>query len=272
MRSLSAASALFLVSFTVSFSAKAVTVSTAELPATIQSCISAGTCAVFQSSSYQSGTASAFQIFDLSGNNSPSLLMRYDLVSPSGQSSIGEGGSTTPFSGYLWMQVARNYKATDTVHAVKLFTDKVTPVPASFNFNPAPSDLTLLMTTADLLAGSAYRTINYIDYGPYGIVDTGELSGDIPILCLAAGCQISAQLNLAQLNYQRLESGEIQMTGFDSLDMRGLVYSQSSAYFDNQPPYGSTQLFYIAAVPEPAEYLMLLAGIGLVGWRARRRG
>ena len=35
--------------------------------------------------------------------------------------------------------------------------------------------------------------------------------------------------------------------------------------------FASGETYNVTAVPEPAEYLMLLAGLGLVGWRVRRR-
>lgn len=34
----------------------------------------------------------------------------------------------------------------------------------------------------------------------------------------------------------------------------------------------STTMLTITAVPEPETYAMMLAGLGLVGWAARRRG
>lgn len=261
MRVFPVASVLLLSLSTFPFAAHAVSIS--ELPTTIQSCIMAGSCGVNLSSSYQSGTASAFSMFDVSGGQN--WLMRYSLVPPSGQTVIG-GAQNTAYSGYLWMQVARNYRAAETEHAVTLFLDKVTPVPGGL-FNQS-GDLSLFMTTADLLAGSAYRTQADPGYGDY---DAGNLSGEIPLICLAEGCQINAQLNLVQLNYQDLGPAGISMTGFDASDTRGMVYSQSSAYFDGEPPYGVTQSFYITAVPEPETFSMLGVGLMAVAVAARRR-
>lgn len=36
--------------------------------------------------------------------------------------------------------------------------------------------------------------------------------------------------------------------------------------------FASGHAYNVTAVPEPGEWLMLLAGLGLVGWRVRRRG
>lgn len=40
---------------------------------------------------------------------------------------------------------------------------------------------------------------------------------------------------------------------------------------DATASFASGELYNVTAVPEPSEWLMLLAGLGLVGWRARRR-
>ncbi|MGA9162912.1 MAG: PEP-CTERM sorting domain-containing protein [Thiobacillus sp.] len=248
------------------FAAQAVSVS--ELPATIQSCITAGSCVVNYSGAYDSGTASAFEMVDLPSGKW-NWLVRYNLVSPSGQTVIG-GGLNTAYSGYLWMQVASNYSAAETAHPVTLFLDKVTPVPGSI-FGQG-GDLSYFMSTADLLAGGAYNTTSYVSYEPDGIVSEGGLSGDI-LLCLAVGCQTNVQLNLLQLNYQSFGSAGVSMTGFEASDTRGLVYSQNSSYLTGDPhtDYSATQVFYITAVPEPETFWMLGLGLVSVAIAVRRR-
>lgn len=267
MRVFPVVSVLFLSLSAFSFSAKAVTVS--ELPATIQSCIASGTCAVDYSGSYDSGTASAFQMVDLPSGQW-NWLVRYDLVAPSGQTATG-GGQNTAYNGYLWMQVASNYSATETAHPVTLFLDKVTPVPASLNYSQG-GDLSLFMTTADLLAGGAYSTLSYISYydDPNFWV-AGNLSGDTPGICVAVGCQASAQLNLVQLKYQSLGSSGIVMAGFDTSDTRGLVYSQSSSYDSDFSYSSTTQSFNVSAVPEAQTSLLFGFGLLAVAAVVRRR-
>jgi hypothetical protein len=252
MRTFPVASVLFLSLSVFSFSAKAVTVP--ELPATIQSCITAGSCVVNTSSSYSWDKVSAFQIYDASGASD--WLMRYELVPPTGQTHFDEFTGVTQssnFDGYLWMRVKGQYSASESAHPVTLFLDKVNPVPGSFYGQSG--DLSLLMTTTDLLAGSAYRqTLNSADYGNS---DNGSLSGEIPGPPLDS--QISAQLNLLQLKYLSVGSS-IAMAYFDPSDTRGLVYSQntSEVYYQSS----TTQAFYISAVPEPQAFWMF--GLGLL--------
>lgn len=56
-----------------------------------------------------------------------------------------------------------------------------------------------------------------------------------------------------------------------------LNFSNSANLVNIALPQGATasfasgETYNVTSVPEPAEYLMLLAGLGLVGWRARRR-
>lgn len=246
--------------------ASAITV--ADLPATIQSCVTAGDCDVDAMPSYISDTAQAFLIRNDVDPFQSTWLTRYALVPPSGERD-SEGAQLAAYGGYLWMQTALFYDAADSEHAVTLFLDKVTPAPASLLSVPYDDgpDLTLLMTTADLLAGSAYRI--QADPG-YGDLDEGSLSGEIPLICLAEGCRIEARLNLPQMKYE-ISGDKIVWTGFDSSDTRGLVYSQASYYFDGAPPDGSRQDFAISAVPEPATAWFFGAGLLGVGALARRR-
>jgi hypothetical protein len=113
------ARAVVLMCFPQMFSvttAKAATITTSDLPDSIQSCITAATCFVSTSSSYDSGTASAFQITQNTGNGYENdWLMRYTLVQPSGQSRINPSQNDN-FSGYLWMLARSTYSAAETAH------------------------------------------------------------------------------------------------------------------------------------------------------------
>lgn len=64
----------------------------------------------------------------------------------------------------------------------------------------------------------------------------------------------------------------------DGIGATTLDFSNSANLVDIILPQDATASFAsgtaynVTSVPEPAEWLMLLAGLGLVGWRARRRG
>lgn len=252
--------------------AQAVSISYADLPQTLRS----GFYEVSLSSLYSSGTASAFSYYDRTNQANSGWLMRYDLTSPSGEAAIDDSQARA-FDGYLWMQVKHSYIVTTAPHAVTLFMDQVTPSPSALfgqndpAFTPyadANGDLSLFVTTADLLAGQSYVTL--ADNGEYGYSSGGSLSGELPVLCLAEGCQMRMQLNLVQLRFAT-SGTSVQFAGFNPGDTRGQVFTQTLAYYTYETDYGTTQTFAISAVPEPSAFWMFAGGLGLVAALARRR-
>ncbi|MDP1924098.1 MAG: hypothetical protein Q8K57_04875 [Thiobacillus sp.] len=257
--------------FLFPMAAQAVSISYADLPQTIRS----GFYEVSLSSLYSSGTASAFSYYDRTNQANSGWLMRYDLTSPSGEAAI-DGSQARAFDGYLWMQVKHSYIVTTAPHAVTLFMDQVTPTPSALfgqndpAFTPyadANGDLSLFVTTADLLAGQSYVTL--ADNGEYGYSSGGSLSGELPVLCLAEGCQMRMQLNLVQLRFAT-SGTSVQFAGFSPGDTRGQVFTQTLAYYTYETDYGTTQTFAISAVPEPSAFWMFAGGLGLVAALARR--
>lgn len=167
MRALPIATILFLFSTSIPFSAQAVSITNAELPSTIQACITSGSCLVNHTSGYNYGQVSAFAINDYSTRSRAGTvwgstndwLVRYDLVAPSSQTNI-DNVQTQAFDGSLWMRVNSVYLAAETGHPVTVFLDKVTPVP--YPSYSQYGDLSLFMTTADLLAGALLLTYEII--------------------------------------------------------------------------------------------------------------
>lgn len=273
MRVLTIVANLFLFSISIPFSAQAVSITNGQLPATIQNCITSGSCMVNLTSTYNSGQVSAFSINDdftraragTVWGETNDWLVRYNLVAPSSQTNI-DNVQTQAFNGYLWMRINSVYLAAETAHPVTLFLDKVTPVPEP-QFYAQSGDLSLFMTTADMLAGGAYIDLKDTGYGYYS---AGNLSGEVPQICLAASCEIHAQLNLVQMAYQNVGTSGIYM-GFDAEDTRGLVYTQRYSFFGGEPPSSTTQAFYITAVPEPQMFLMFGFGLLSIFTLLRRR-
>jgi hypothetical protein len=259
MRSSELAAALLSLSLAFSIPARSATITNPDLPGSIQSCITAATCFVSNTSAYDSATASAFQIYQNVGSGvENNWLMRYALVPPSGQSRINPT-QTNSFSGYLWMLIKSTYTATESAHPLTLYLDKVTPAP--FSMFGQYGDLSMTMTTADLVSGSGYRTYG-LD-GNNDSYDDGSLSGNVPLPCVAEGCEAHAQLNLVQLIYEDYGTN-IALTSFNSSDPRGLVYEQRSSfpcYGDPSCAINDVQSFYVSAVPIPAAAWLFGSGL-----------
>lgn len=234
-----------------------------DLPTTIQSCVTDTSCSVSYNSSYDSGTASVFEIAEGSETN---YLVRYALAPPSAQSRL-DPPLNEVLSGYLWMGVKFQYSASETYHPVTVFLDKVTPAPFNlFNLFNQSGDLSLLVTTADLVAGSA-NYLSGLDENNQ-VYGSGDLSGEVPIPCAAETCEAGALLNLVQLSYGDFGPGGVVLYAFNPDDARNLVYTQHESYNGQSFPYNNTQSFYIAAVPLPGAVWLFASGlVALLGAR-----
>jgi hypothetical protein len=247
---------------TFSVPVRAASVSDSDLPGAIQSCITATTCIVSNTSSYDSGTVSAFQIFQNTGGGyENNWLIRYALVPPS------SGG------GYLWMLAKNSYSASESAHPFTLYLDKISPTPILyFNDSNQNGALDLFMPSTDLLAGSSYVTVGLDSNSSEYIY--GNLSGEAPPFCLTPGCEGSTRLNLVQLTYG--DSGSaLTLTAFNPLDTRGLVYTQSlySPCDTADCTVNDVTSFYISAVPIPGAMWLFGSGLaGLIGLMWRTRG
>ncbi len=246
-------------------SAHAIDVTVADLPGSIQSCVANASCSVNTTSVYDSATASAFAITDAS---QPGYLIRYALAAPSGQDITSLTPPSTPYSGYLWMQVQSFYSASQSADPITLYLDKVSPTPATLYKS---GDLSLYISASDLVAGSSYVKSG-LGSNNNGYL-AGDLAGDVPIGCVAQGCSAFAQLNLAQLQFGQFGS-TIYSIGFNPTDVRTLIFSEGIADDGSVSGYpgSATESFYVSAVPEPQSiglYSSALACLAVVMRRKR---
>jgi hypothetical protein len=269
MKSLTRATVLMCLASANPMTAGAAVVLDSELPNSIQSCMASGACFAGPVSVYDSGTAAAFPLSQNLGTaTEQNWLMRYTLVPPSAQTRTNPA-QTDSLGGYLWMLVKGQYDAAEAGHGVTVFLDKASP--SAFGFAGQSGDLSLQLATADLVAGSSYFDAAFTSGNVYA--SSGNLTGELPPMCLADNCGVHVDLNLLQLSYSD-NGSTVAFTGFDPSDVRGLVFGQRSYYQSGDPStaVNDVQTFQVSAVPLPAAlWLFGPALAGLAGWSGRRR-
>lgn len=268
--------------WSVCLGAQASVLSSSELPTDIQNCLLAGTCSVSANSSADFGNRSFFDYttFTASEGMVNRQLVRYTLASPSAKihartssdDSAPDDFSHDALADTVWLAADNHYDLAHTRHTFTLYLEKVSPPPDNlWVWGDLPLTKIISVSTAELLAGHGQYTLDYLNgYAEQGGLRLHAMPGDsgYPYLsCIE--CSVNIDFNLIGLQY--LGFGTTAMLAMNAADTRSLLYQESSYQYEGSY-YGSlSQAFHVTAVPEPASWGLLLAGLGLVGAAARHR-
>lgn len=273
--------ALIPLFFASCLSAHASTLSFSNLPGEIQDCLQAGTCGVSASSTTDFGNVSFFdyQSYSAEEGVESKQLISYSLTPPSAKSHDltsydGESNdyASSTLDGTVWLVANKVYDLADSRHTFTLYLDAVTPGADNlWGWDEHPLKKIISISTSDLLGGGSSYALDYLDnYAEQGGLKLHAAEGDAgyPYLtCIE--CSAAIDFNLIGLRY--VEVGPSVWLVTNPLDSRALLYSESSYQYEGLYTGSRQQTFYVAAVPEPETWGMLLAGLGLVGAAAGRR-
>src|SRR3989344_2134423 len=205
-------------------SVHAITLTAADLPSAVQACASAGTCSVNLSSSFDSPHMSAFNFTE---SNVSKALIRYGVAAPSQEKIMSFDRDSNeyqqidrPLTGYLWMSANRSPDLSNagdpfnTRNVFVLYTDHVLPAPGNIWLYGNGVELNLSLTAYNLFQDgggflrAGLRTDadnNHFEFREGSLQTHSDLGYGFDseglVFCAAASCEISAQLNLINLDY-----------------------------------------------------------------------
>ena len=277
-----AAYSLVPLFFSTCLGAHASTFDFTELPDDIQGCMQAGTCFVSANSNADFGNASFFDYVTFSPAEGMvnRQLVRYDLTPPSAKahaltstydSNLDDSGYSA-LGGAVWLAADASYDLSASRHTFTLYLDRVSPAPDNlWGWNDHPLKKIISISSAELLAGHGNYSMDYLNnYAEQGSLRLHALPGDAGYPYLSCiECSVNIDFNLVGMQY--LNFGPVAMLTTNPEDTRALLYLESSYQHEGSYIGSRSQTFYVASVPEPSSWGMLVAGLGLVGWAARRR-
>lgn len=176
----------------------------------------------------------AYWIFDLSGVTDPIV---------SGTLSIG-----VPFGGYISSDATETLAIFDYHSSIGLLQNQSTTFPAG------------IAAYDDLGTGAQYgsKTVSEADEPTCGVCFTYTFK---PLVIDLAGASFLADINAARGGLFALGGALTTLSGPDGQRMFAFTSNEHDVQLS----------LNVAAVPEPSTYALMIAGLGLVGWAARRR-
>lgn len=253
------------------------------LPVAINDCISNGDCFYASgplpsfSFTIDDKLVNAYSIFDVSsGSVVEKVLMEYQLGSNSYNESTPydyENNQVLPaqrnaIDGTLWLGVNSQYDLSNPLHELTLYFEDISNTTATdfwSDYEIASNEQHLMISTNGLLAGSGETYIQCCNeaglYTPSPFSDTAEThpslfdsNADLPVICVADGCDSGAILNLIGLDY--VATGDIAQLVFNSDESRSLLYYTTAGY------EGYTSNTYaMSDVPLPASLWLFVSGL-----------
>lgn len=253
------------------------------LPVSVNDCIASGDCfyASGPSSSFSfsidGNLISAHRLFDISGGSPiEKVIMEYQLGSSSYNETEAydyENNQLLPvernaIGGTLWLEVNSQYELSNPLHDITLYfedTSNSTAIDFWSGYGAVSNEQHLSITTNGLLAGSGETYVQCCEeaglFVPSPFNSSAETNpslfdsnGNLPVICVADGCDAGAMLNLIGLDY--VETGDIAQLVFNSDESRSLLYYTTAGYEGY-----SSNTYAMSDVPVPASLWLFASGM-----------
>lgn len=243
------------------------TVNATVFPNEVEDCITSTVC----SSPVLVEQTSSFSAYSYTDSGTDKFLFEYTLGTLSNEST---NFTTTSLSGDAWLSANATYDLNLDQHFFTLYLDGVTPSPTNLWLGDSDGlDIELSMPTSDLLSGSSYFQMLFVDFTTIttegNLVTHGDgavFDGQSLFICLDISCEVGAELNLLFMLF--IQTGDSAQLVLNPDDPRGTFYSQYRDY-DFDDTWYTSQTYSVIPIP-PAAWLFGSGLLGLIVTTSRR--